>query len=164
MNQAIFFYSLKCSHSLKCIKLIETHQSLFTYMTYVQIDTLLPQDIPRCITRVPTLVLNNGETILVGKKVYSYLIDEIAKSEGKMVHSNTTTVNNNNNTEGFLPSIDEDVGLNTGFILLSDHSYTIKDSINYDNIRSFDTTSTKLSINPDKIQSLRDTELNSLNK
>jgi hypothetical protein len=170
MNQAIFFYSLKCSHCLKCIELIETHNSLFTYISYVQIDTLLPQDIPQCITRVPTLVFNNGETVLVGKKVYSYLIGEIAKSEGKTASnkiSNGTGPNtmntSNNGIDGFLPSIDEDVGLNTGFILLSDHSYTIADNINYDNIRSLDTTtSTKISINPDKIQSLRDSELKNL--
>lgn len=83
-NVNVLFYSPKCPYCVECLKLIEPYADDASFLRYVNIHVSRKQ-LPLRVRRVPTLVLNNGDIIYVGKDVYNWIVNfvDIIRSERK---------------------------------------------------------------------------------
>ena len=179
MNDIILFYSEKCPYSIKCLELLEPHADKITFIGYVNIHKA-KGCLPLRVRRVPTLILDGGETIHEGRDVYLWInglvnmmqtqqgfkkelpeqmdMDSLARSD---TNTNTDRVPNDRNLEAvWSPSslIGNNDTETTSYASI-DNNKTITETINYSRIKSINQEKEKISISPESIESLRSSEL-----
>lgn len=71
MNRDILFYSNKCPHSNKLITMITNH-NLNNRFNFVCIENVPRSNIPKFITKVPTIVVN-GKQPFIGASSFNYI-------------------------------------------------------------------------------------------
>ena len=69
MNKHILFYSDKCIHCIKLLKIIENNKDNFKFIDVDNKNT----KIPAIIEKVPTLIVKGMNKPLIGKEVFSWI-------------------------------------------------------------------------------------------
>ena len=177
MNDNILFYSHNCPYCVQCLELIEPYADKISFLAYVNIHEC-KNSIPNEIKRVPTLVIKGGESIKTGYDVYLWidgLINILQTQQEPKVYTEKTTeqqqpeiINESNNHDNTLDSVwsastlitntDAD-SINYASIA---NNKTITETIDYSRVRNIENTEAKVTLSPDSIQDLRNSELDKI--
>ena len=179
MNDNILFYSNKCPYSIRCLELLEPYADKVPFLAYVNIHKC-SNSIPSEITRVPTLVIKGGESIKTGYDVYLW-IDRLitileTQQEPQIINSNTEKEEQNNHQEKNTTKNHEnglDVVWSSSTLISStdtdsmnyastNNNKTITETIDYSKVRNIEKNEGKITLSPDSIQDLRNSELDKI--
>ena len=166
----VLFYSPKCPFCEECLRLLEPYADQASFLGYVDIHKSR-NSLPLRIRRVPTLVLNNGEIVYVGKQVYDWILKYISVINDqylKKEQSTTPEVTEEEHVESS-KKIDENALFSSSTLITSNDESpyysslngirTLSESIDYSKVRSVETAQTKIMLSPECIQDRRNSEL-----
>ena len=164
----ILFYSPRCPFCQKCLELIEPHQEKINFIGYINIHSSR-DELPLRIRRVPTLVINDGETIYEGKDVYLWIsrliniINTQQEPTGKLKEIpqekevvNTNTVNSSLQTVWSSSTLVRPDSVTYASI---QNNKTLTEMIDYSKIKPIELNEEKITISPESIQDRRNNEL-----
>lgn len=154
----ILFYSPRCRYCVSCLEQLEPFANKINFLGYVDIHTVPPESIPDLIKRVPTLVLNNGETVYEGKEVFDWIhrLTNIIGSEQK-AHAAQATAEPKSAVEASPMQ-----QIQTMSVAISDMRTTLTDGIDYTKVRIVEPELTKSSFSPESVLEKRNTELDAM--
>ena len=182
----VLFYSPKCPFCIECLKLLQPYADQATFLGYVNIH-VSRHSLPLRIRRVPTLILNDGEIVYVGKQVHTWIlkyiniidaqIREQSNTEQQIIMQNNESeqeqhqqqeniINNNNENEesknfNAVYSTSTLVSPSEESMSFSpiDRIRTLSETIDYSKVRNIESTQVKVMLSPESIQDRRNTEL-----
>ena len=179
MNDILLFYSEKCPFSIKCLELLEPHADKINFIGYVNIHKS-KGFLPLRVRRVPTLIINEGETIHEGREVYLWiqgLVNMMQTQQGfkkelpEQKENTSTPLMYNSLDPSATPkdplletvwsssTLTGNSSANNNSYASIDNNKTITETINYSRIKSINQEKEKLTVSPESIESLRSTEL-----
>ena len=157
----VLFYSDKCPFCIQCLEMLEPFADKVRFLGYINVHKARGM-LPANVERVPTLILNNGDTFYEGRQVYQWIIGliKMIESEQRQETNNVSSVN--------VPSSKNDTVKLTGWVesqsdnnsyVSIDHKQTITESIDYSKIKSIEKEQEKISVSPDALQEQRNSNL-----
>jgi hypothetical protein len=154
---ALLFYSPNCQHCVKCLGKLEPYATQIPFLGYVNIHETKDK-LPECVTRVPCLVLNNGNIVYQGKHVFDWIDKYISISGYEKQQQSNSTTNKESNSKSF-ESLQS--ASSNKFISLNEMKTTISDNIDYTKVKNIDPEPTKTNFNMEMIVEKRNNDLNS---
>ena len=174
MNDSILFYSLKCPYSVQCLELLQPYSDKINFIGYVNIHDS-KGNLPLVVRRVPTLIINGGETIHEGRDVYLWIYGLVnmiqsqqnlkeQKKETLAIEELETTDSNGKDPLETVWSSSTLIGNNTQNNVFAsiNNNKTITETINYSKIKSIKQDQEKVTLSPDSIQDIRNNELENI--
>ena len=172
MNDNILFYSEKCPFCIQCLELLQPYADKINFIGYVNIHKS-KGSLPLRVRRVPTLIVNGGETIHEGRDVYLWiygLINMIQTQQDPKIEKKNSIYDVKETTTTIIPTRENELQTvwssstligNSDMDIYSSISdnKTITETINYSKIKPLKQDQEKITLSPDSIQDLRNSEL-----
>ena len=171
MDDNILFYSEKCPFCIQCLELLKSNADKINFIGYVNIHKS-KGSLPLRVRRVPTLIVNGGETIHEGRDVYLWIygLVNMIQTQQEPKKEKDTSISDTNETAVVIPTKEKElqtvwssstlVGNNeTASYSSISNNKTITETINYSKIKPVAKDQEKLTLSPDSIQDLRNSEL-----
>ena len=168
----LLFYSPMCPYCIECLQILEPFAQKISFIGYVNIHKAR-DSLPILVRQVPTLVLNNGETVYEGRDVYLWItgLINMIQSQDEPTKKKEEERNNKSSVPVHQPEhqrlepvwSSSSLGNNKSsggrvFSAIDDYK-TITENIDYSKIKSIKTDDTKLTVSPDSLVEQRKNEI-----
>ena len=165
----LLFYSPMCPYCVECLQILEPYAQKISFIGYVNIHKA-KDSLPILVRRVPTLVLNNGETVYEGRDVYLWITglinmiqsqdEPLKKKEEERKEETTKPIPQKERLEPVWSSSSLSNNKSSGRVYSAIDDYkTITENIDYSRIKNIKTDDAKLTVSPDSLVEQRKNEI-----